>query len=94
LSGIRKSSLLSPTPEQFVVSAIDRIALPFTTGYWSHEIQVMPFIFDTRLETFVFFSLQDFVQSLLPEFLSNKLTIFVLGGIRAKALKKKGNKAQ
>lgn len=40
LSGIRKSSLFSPTPEQFVRSAIDRISLPFTTGYWAHEIQV------------------------------------------------------
>jgi len=70
LSGIRKSSLFSPTPEQFVSSAIDRISLPFTTGYWAHE-------------------LQDFGQSLLPEFLSNKATMLVLGGVRAKALKKR-----
>jgi len=74
LSGIRKPSLFSPTPEQFVSSAIDRISLPFTTGYWAHE-------------------LQDFGQSLLPEFLSNKITMFVLGGVRARALKKR-NKAQ
>jgi 17beta-estradiol 17-dehydrogenase / very-long-chain 3-oxoacyl-CoA reductase len=40
LSGIRKPSLFSPTPEQFVVGALDRISLPFTTGYWSHELQV------------------------------------------------------
>ena len=40
LSAIRKPSLFSPTPEQFVSSAIDRIALPFTTGYWAHELQV------------------------------------------------------
>ncbi|CAF2707077.1 unnamed protein product [Rotaria sp. Silwood2] len=74
LSGIRKSSLFSPTPEQFVASAIDRISLPFTTGYWAHE-------------------LQDFGQSLLPDFLSNKATMFVLGGVRARALKKR-NKRQ
>ncbi|CAF0852999.1 unnamed protein product [Rotaria sordida] len=74
LSGIRKSSLFSPTPEQFVTSAIDRISLPSTTGYWAHE-------------------LQDFGQSLLPEFLSNKATMFVLGGVRARALKKR-NKTQ
>jgi len=74
LSGIRKPSLFSPTPEQFVSSAIDRISLPFTTGYWAHE-------------------LQDFGQSLLPEFLSNKITMFVLGGVRARALKKR-NKTQ
>jgi 17beta-estradiol 17-dehydrogenase / very-long-chain 3-oxoacyl-CoA reductase len=74
LSGIRKPSLFSPTPEQFVSSAIDRISLPFTTGYWAHE-------------------LQDFGQSLLPEFLSNKVTMLVLGGVRAKALKKR-NKGQ
>jgi len=74
LSGIRKSSLFSPTPEQFVVSAIDRISLPFTTGYWAHD-------------------LQDFGQSLLPEFLSNKFTMIVLGSIRARALRKRG-KAQ
>ncbi|CAF0852467.1 unnamed protein product [Adineta steineri] len=74
LSGIRKSSLFSPTPEQFVRSAIDRVSLPFTTGYWAHE-------------------LQDFGQSLLPDFLSNKLTMLVLGGVRAKALKKR-NKGQ
>jgi len=70
LSGIRKASLMAPTPERFVLSALDRIALPFTTGYWTHE-------------------LQDFVQSLLPEVLSNKLTMSVLAGIRAKALKKR-----
>lgn len=40
LSGIRKPSLNTPTPEQFVLSALDRVALPFTTGYWTHEIQV------------------------------------------------------
>jgi len=40
LSGIRKASLIAPTPEQFVLSALDRVALPFTTGYWTHEIQV------------------------------------------------------
>ena len=40
LSGIRKPSLFSPTPEQFVRSAIDRVSLPFTTGYWAHELQV------------------------------------------------------
>ncbi|CAF1242077.1 unnamed protein product [Rotaria magnacalcarata] len=70
LSGIRKSSLFSPTPEQFVKSALNRVALPFTTGYWAHE-------------------LQDFGQSLLPEFLSNKATMLFLGGVRAKALKKR-----
>jgi len=74
LSGIRKSSLFSPTPEQFVSSAIDRISLPFTTGYWPHEFQ-------------------EFGHSLLPEFLSDKVTMFVLGGVRAKALKKR-NKGQ
>ncbi|CAF0775959.1 unnamed protein product [Rotaria sp. Silwood1] len=73
LSGIRKSSLFSPTPEQFVSSAIDRSSLPYTTGYWAHE-------------------LQDFGQSLLPDFLSNKATMFVLGGVRAKALKKRNKK--
>jgi len=40
LSGIRKSSLFSPTPEQFVIGALDRISLSSTTGYWSHELQV------------------------------------------------------
>ncbi len=40
LSGIRKASLMAPTPEQYVLSALDRAALPFTTGYWTHEIQV------------------------------------------------------
>ncbi|CAF1085318.1 unnamed protein product [Adineta ricciae] len=74
LSGIRKPSLFSPTPEQFASSAIDRISLPFTTGYWAHD-------------------LQDFGQSLLPEFLSNKVTMYVLGGVRARALKKR-NRAQ
>lgn len=74
LSGIRRQSLFSPTPEQFVSSAIDRISLPFTTGYWAHE-------------------LQDFGQSLLPEFLSNKVTMFVLGSVRSRALKKR-NKGQ
>jgi len=74
LSGIRKSSLTTPTPEQYVKSAIDRIALPFTTGFWAHEIQ-------------------DFGQSLLPEFLSDKITMMVLSGVRAKALKKR-NKTQ
>jgi len=70
LSGIRKASLIAPTPEQFVLSALDRVLLPFTTGYWTHE-------------------LQDFVQSLLPEFISDKLTMNILAGVRAKALKKK-----
>ncbi|CAF3725884.1 unnamed protein product [Rotaria sp. Silwood1] len=74
LSGIRKASLIAPTPEKFVVSALDHIALPFTTGYWTHDIQ-------------------EFIQSLLPEFLSNKITMHVLGGVRAKALKKR-NKGQ
>jgi len=74
LSGIRKASLIAPTPEQFVISALDRVALPYTTGYWTHE-------------------LQDFIQSLLPEFLSNKVTMHVLGGVRAKFLKKR-NKGQ
>jgi short-subunit dehydrogenase len=40
LSGIRKASLIAPTPEQFVLSALDRVALPYTTGYWTHELQV------------------------------------------------------
>jgi len=40
LSGIRKASLMAPTPEQYVLSALDRAALPFTTGYWTHEVQV------------------------------------------------------
>ena len=40
LSGIRKATLMAPTPEQFVLSALDRVALPFTTGYWTHELQV------------------------------------------------------
>jgi len=40
LSGIRKASLMAPTPEQYVLSALDRAALPFTTGYWTHELQV------------------------------------------------------
>ncbi|CAF3118312.1 unnamed protein product [Rotaria sp. Silwood2] len=70
LSGIRKASLIAPTPEKFVVSALDRVTLPFTTGYWTHEIQ-------------------EFIQSLLPEFLSNKITMHVLSGVRAKALKKR-----
>jgi 17beta-estradiol 17-dehydrogenase / very-long-chain 3-oxoacyl-CoA reductase len=74
LSGIRKASLIAPTPEKFVLSALDRVTLPFTTGFWTHE-------------------LQDFIQSLLPEFLSNKLTMQILGGVRAKALKKR-NKEQ
>ncbi|CAF1117031.1 unnamed protein product [Rotaria sordida] len=74
LSGIRKASLIAPTPEKFVVSALDRITLPFTTGYWTHEIQ-------------------EFIQSLLPEFLSNKIAMHVLSGVRAKALKKR-NKGQ
>lgn len=70
LSGIRKATLMAPTPEQFVLSALDRVALPFTTGYWTHE-------------------LQDFIQSLLPDFLSNKLTMSVLADVRAKAMKKR-----
>ncbi|CAF1189790.1 unnamed protein product [Rotaria sordida] len=74
LSGIRKASLIAPTPEKFVASALDRITLPFTTGYWTHEIQ-------------------EFIQSLLPEFLSNKIAMHVLCGVRAKALKKR-NKGQ
>ncbi|CAF1067491.1 unnamed protein product [Rotaria sordida] len=74
LSGIRKASLIAPTPEKFVASALDRITLPFTTGYWTHEIQ-------------------EFIQSLLPEFLSNKIAMHVLSGVRAKALKKR-NKGQ
>jgi 17beta-estradiol 17-dehydrogenase / very-long-chain 3-oxoacyl-CoA reductase len=40
LSGIRKASLIAPTPEAFVRSALDRVTLPFTTGYWTHELQV------------------------------------------------------
>lgn len=40
LSAIRRESLFSPTPEQFVRSAIERISLPWTTGYWPHELQV------------------------------------------------------
>jgi 17beta-estradiol 17-dehydrogenase / very-long-chain 3-oxoacyl-CoA reductase len=40
LSGIRKASLIAPTPEKFVLSALDRVTLPFTTGYWTHELQV------------------------------------------------------
>ena len=40
LSGIRKASLMAPTPNQFVRSSLDRVTLPFTTGYWTHEIQV------------------------------------------------------
>jgi 17beta-estradiol 17-dehydrogenase / very-long-chain 3-oxoacyl-CoA reductase len=44
LSGIRKASLIAPTPEQFVLSALDRVALPFTTGYWTHELQVKKII--------------------------------------------------
>jgi short-subunit dehydrogenase len=43
LSGIRKPSLTVPTPEKFVLSALDRAALPYTTGYWTHEIQVKKF---------------------------------------------------
>lgn len=39
LSGIRKESLIAPTPEKFVRSSLDRVTLPFTTGYWTHEIQ-------------------------------------------------------
>lgn len=39
LSGIRKESLIAPTPEKFVLSSLDRVTLPFTTGYWTHEIQ-------------------------------------------------------
>ncbi|CAF4336486.1 unnamed protein product [Adineta steineri] len=74
LSGIRKASLIAPTPEQFVLSSLNRVTVPFTTGYWTHEIQ-------------------EFIQALLPEFISNKLTMHVLGGVRAKALKKK-NRAQ
>lgn len=73
LSGIRQPSLFSPTPEQFVNSSLDRIALPSTNGYWAHE-------------------LQDFGQSLLPEFLSNKVTMSVLGSLRAKALKKRNKR--
>ncbi|CAF1447421.1 unnamed protein product [Adineta steineri] len=74
LSGIRKASLIAPTPEQFVLSSLNRVTVPFTTGYWTHEIQ-------------------EFIIALLPEFISNKLIMHVLGGIRAKALKKK-NRAQ
>jgi short-subunit dehydrogenase len=40
LSGFRKPSVLVPTPEKYVISALNRVALPFTTGYWSHELQV------------------------------------------------------
>jgi len=40
LSGIRKASLIAPTPEKFVLSSLDRVTLPFTTGFWTHEIQV------------------------------------------------------
>ncbi|CAF1139466.1 unnamed protein product [Adineta steineri] len=74
LSGIHKASLIAPTPEQFVLSSLNRVTVPFTTGYWTHEIQ-------------------EFIIALLPEFISNKLIMHVLGGIRAKALKKK-NRAQ
>jgi len=74
LSGIRKASLMAPTPEEFVRSALDRVTLPFTTGYWTHE-------------------LQEFIHSLLPEFLSNKIIMHTLSGVRAKALKKR-NKGQ
>jgi len=70
LSGIRKASLIAPTPEKFVLSSLDRVTLPFTTGFWTHEIQ-------------------EFVSSLLPEFVFNKLTMNVLSGVRAKALKKR-----
>ncbi|UJR13365.1 hypothetical protein I4U23_000382 [Adineta vaga] len=70
LSGIRKASLIAPTPEKFVNSALDRVTVPFTTGYWTHEIQ-------------------EFISSLIPEFLFNKFTMNVLSGIRAKALKKR-----
>ncbi|CAF1272716.1 unnamed protein product [Adineta ricciae] len=70
LSGIRKASLIAPTPEKFVVSALDRVTLPFTTGYWTHE-------------------LQEFFLSSLPEFVSSKLIMHVLSGVRAKALKKR-----
>ena len=31
---------MAPTAEQFVLIALDRVALPFTTGYWTHELQV------------------------------------------------------
>lgn len=70
LSGIRKPSLFSPTPENYVQGALDRIYLTRTTGYWTHEIQ-------------------DFFMSLLPECLSNLATMYVLNGVRARALKKR-----
>ena len=31
---------MAPTPNQFVRSSLDRVTLSFTTGYWTHEIQV------------------------------------------------------
>jgi len=70
LSGIKHPSLFTPTAEQFCAGALDRVALPRTAGYWSHE-------------------LQEFGQSLLPEFVLNKLTMSLLNGGRVKALKKR-----
>ncbi|CAF0761659.1 unnamed protein product [Didymodactylos carnosus] len=40
LSGIRKPSLFTPTAEQYAISALERVALPYTTGFWAHEIQM------------------------------------------------------
>jgi len=70
LSGIRKPSLFTPTAEQYAISALERVALPYTTGFWTHEIQ-------------------DFFQSLIPEFILTKLTMTTLSNIRAKTLKKR-----
>lgn len=69
LSGIRKSSLISPTPEQFVSSSLNQLTRTMTTGYWSHEIQ-------------------ELISSILPEWISNRLTMSILMGVRRKALKK------
>lgn len=55
LSGIRKASLVAPTPEKFVLSALDRVTLPFTTGFWTHELQVNTTIDENTFDWTMFF---------------------------------------
>ena len=41
LSGLRKASLIAPTPDMFVKSALSRLGIySRTMGYWTHDLMV------------------------------------------------------